>query len=190
LYVTNASNEEGNSVKKAILTMGVIAAVIVPAVAIGSPQTSAEKQCRAERTAMGTATFKLTYGTNANRSNAFGKCVSQHTKTNTHIEANAKSSAKNACTTEQAADPAAFDQKYGTGPQHKNAFGKCVSQTAKAKADAAEQANQQAEVNAARTCKAERASLGATAFADKYGTNHNKRNAFGKCVSQHAKAQS
>ena len=28
--------------------------------------------------------------------------------------------------------------------------------------------------------------MGRTAFADKYGTNRNKRNAFGKCVSRKA----
>ena len=45
---------------------------------------------------------------------------------------------------------------------------------------------QSAEKNAAKACKAERA-LGAQAFKDKYGTNANKANAFGKCVSKLAK---
>jgi hypothetical protein len=39
--------------------------------------------------------------------------------------------------------------------------------------------------NAARTCRAERENDGLDAFRDNYGTNHNKRNAFGKCVSSH-----
>jgi len=39
-------------------------------------------------------------------------------------------------------------------------------------------------VNAAKTCKAERKALGAEAFRTKYGTNQNKANAFGKCVSK------
>ena len=43
---------------------------------------------------------------------------------------------------------------------------------------------QSAEKNAAKACKAERA-LGVQAFKNKYG---NKANAFGKCVSQLAKA--
>ena len=47
---------------------------------------------------------------------------------------------------------------------------------------------QSAEKNAAKACKAERAS-GLLAFKDKYGTNANKANAFGKCVSKLAKAQ-
>jgi Ni/Co efflux regulator RcnB len=40
--------------------------------------------------------------------------------------------------------------------------------------------------HAAKECKAERADDPA-AFQKKYGTNHNGRNAFGKCVSQKAK---
>jgi hypothetical protein len=39
------------------------------------------------------------------------------------------------------------------------------------------------EMNPAQTCKAERGSLGSTAFSQKWGTNGNRRNAFGKCVS-------
>lgn len=37
--------------------------------------------------------------------------------------------------------------------------------------------------NRAHACKAERARIGESAFAQKYGTNRNQRNAFGKCVS-------
>ena len=43
------------------------------------------------------------------------------------------------------------------------------------------------KANPARTCKAERAAVGVDAFNERYGTNANKRNAFGKCVSKHAK---
>ena len=46
---------------------------------------------------------------------------------------------------------------------------------------------QSAEKNAAKACKAERA-LGVQAFKDNYGTNANKANAFGKCVSKLVKA--
>jgi hypothetical protein len=43
--------------------------------------------------------------------------------------------------------------------------------------------------NAAQECRAERGDSAATreAFRVKYGTNHNGRNAFGKCVSAVAK---
>lgn len=43
--------------------------------------------------------------------------------------------------------------------------------------------------NAAQECRAERTALGVDAFREKYGTNKNKRNAFGKCVSAKRKQQ-
>jgi hypothetical protein len=43
--------------------------------------------------------------------------------------------------------------------------------------------------NPARICKELRAEVGETAFINTWGTNANKRNAFGKCVSHHAKMQ-
>ena len=49
--------------------------------------------------------------------------------------------------------------------------------------------------NAAKACKAEQvdsgfaAAHGGKSFADHYGTNTNKKNAFGKCVSKLAKEQ-
>ena len=43
--------------------------------------------------------------------------------------------------------------------------------------------------NAAKYCKAVRTSKGVEAFGTRYGTNENKKNAFGKCVSQTAKTK-
>jgi hypothetical protein len=79
---------------------------------------------------------------------------------------------------------AAFATKYGTNKNKKNAFGKCVSQKAKATVEAGDAA----EVAAAKACSTERGTTAASraAFADKYGTNKNKRNAFGKCVSRNS----
>ena len=87
------------------------------------------------------------------------------------------------------ATKAAFKATYGTNANKANAFGKCVSGKVK-KAEAA-QAAEQAEENAAKKCKAERGTTDATiaVFKAKYGTNANKANAFGKCVSKLAKAQ-
>ena len=48
---------------------------------------------------------------------------------------------------------------------------------------------QSADNAAAKACKAERQSLGVEAFNKKYGTNHNLKNAFGKCVSGKSKAK-
>lgn len=160
------------------------AALAIPALSIAadpSPadQSLAQKQCRAERTALGDAIFKATYGTNKNKSNAFGKCVSKHASQNAQNQVNAAKT----CKAERDANPVAFKDKYGTGKNKANAFGRCVSQHAQAQS----QEQQEAVINAARTCKAERA-LNPAAFKAKYGTNTNKSNAFGKCVSQHAKA--
>jgi hypothetical protein len=99
---------------------------------------NAAKKCKAERTAMGVAAFKIAYGTNANKANAFGKCVSGKVKK---------------------------DEEAG-------------------------EAEQQAEENAAKKCKAERGTTSASiaAFKENHGTNKNKANAFGKCVSKLLKA--
>jgi ABC-type microcin C transport system permease subunit YejB len=87
---------------------------------------------------------------------------------------------------------AAFKEKYGTNANKANAFGKCVSgMVKKLEAQADEQAAE-AEKNAAKQCKAERGTTAQSiaAFKEKYGTNKNKANAFGKCVSKLAKAKS
>ena len=98
----------------------------------------------------------------------------------------AEQNAAKACKAERTKDPAAFASRYGTNANKRNAFGKCVS----GKVKSAQQADQQAEAqeNAAKKCKAERAKDPA-AFATNYGTNANKKNAFGKCVSKLAKEQ-
>jgi hypothetical protein len=48
---------------------------------------------------------------------------------------------------------------------------------------------QSAEQNAAKWCKAKRQELGAETFKNTYGTNKNKANAFGTCVSALAKTK-
>ena len=162
------------------LIVSLFALMAVPAVVSANHVQSAEKFCRDARAQMGVTTFKQTYGTNHNRSNAYGKCVSKQAR----VEDQNHSNAAKDCKAERALDPAAFDAKYGTNKNNKNAFGRCVSQKAKALS----QDQEDATVNAAKTCRAERAQ-NPEAFKNKYGTNHNKRNAFGKCVSQHARAQ-
>jgi hypothetical protein len=103
--------------------------------------------------------------------------------------ANDEANPAKACRAEQASLGAvAFAETWGTNTNKKNAFGKCVS--AKVKEHEAEVEHAEAKANAAKKCKAERASLGVAAFREKYGTNRNKKNAFGKCVSTTAKLAS
>lgn len=99
----------------------------------------------------------------------------------------ADKNAAKACKAERAANPDAFKTKYGTNPNKANAFGKCVSGKAKKEKEEEESAEtEEARENAAKKCKAERA-LNPDAFKTKYGTNPNKANAFGKCVSKLSK---
>jgi hypothetical protein len=51
---------------------------------------------------------------------------------------------------------------------------------------AADDPQEAARLNPARTCKAEREDIGEDAFAGRYGVNDNAANAFGKCVSEEA----
>ena len=112
-----------------------------------------------------------------------GKCVSKWTQ----AEHQNRHEAAAACKAEQAdANFAAahggktFAQFYGTGKNRANAMNKCIS--SKRAAESAE--DKQAVVNAARSCKAERKAMGTSAFAAKYGSNADKSNAFGRCVSK------
>ncbi len=98
--------------------------------------TNAAKECKAERTA-DPAKFATDYGTNGNKRNAFGKCVSKKAKAKEHAadEQDAEEAAefKNAakeCDSERTADAAAFAEQYGTNENNRNAFGKCVSSKA------------------------------------------------------------
>lgn len=174
-----------------------LALTVAPGVAFahGVPQSTAAKQCAQERSEIGKTLFASTYGTNKNGSNAFGKCVSQHARQNAADQRSAQGSAEKSCRSQQD-DPSfasdhsgkTFDQFYGTGKKDRNAFGKCVSSTAKTMSDHAQTDQTQAEVNAARTCRSER-SADPSAFKAKFATGKNKSNAFGKCVSTTAKAR-
>jgi len=157
---------------------GAVLALAVPATANAqdpAPVTKkdAKQACKAERAAGGKQAFKVKYG-----ANGYGKCV----KAWRAEGAEAKSNAAKECKAERAADAEAFAATYGTGKNGKNAYGKCVSSKAKAKFEEAVEAEVEATENAAQACKAERRA-DKDAFRQQYGTNKNKRNAFGKCVA-------
>ena len=119
---------------------------------------------------------------------SFAGCVRKTAVEEAQQEQTAHTNAAKECKAERQANPELFATTYGTNANKHNAFGKCVSQKAKAKENAADEqdAEEAAEFkNAAKECDAER-SVDAAAFADTYGTNENNRNAFGKCVSSKA----
>jgi hypothetical protein len=166
--------------------LALAAALVVPASAAAdlsrTDYKNASKFCKALEAdvadgGLGETLFKQTYGTNHNRSNAHGKCVSKSSHTLDDVHASAVSK----CRDERDADEAAFTAKYGTGKKGKNALGRCISKQSKQLADD----KHDDIVNAAKKCRTERA-LDRAAFAEKYGTNANNRNAFGKCVSHEA----
>jgi hypothetical protein len=173
--------------RKRITTVALLsAALAVPGTAAAEEPSQANfknaaKYCKALRAASGDANFKAMFG---GKSNAYGKCVSKAAKRDAKQEDQAKANASKQCKAEEAADPAAFKAKYGTG-NGKNAHGRCVSQ--KAKQNKAEADKQEKEdVNSAEACRAEQ-KQDAKAFSTKYGTNENDKNAFGKCVSSKSK---
>lgn len=174
----------------ALTVAGALALAAAPAAqAADAPATpTASQQCKTERAQMGKTVFAATYGTNKTKSNAFGKCVSKRTTATAAAEKAAKTNAAKDCKAEETADAAAFATKYGTGKNKKNAYGKCVSSKAKAKTTETVAKQVKADVNAAKSCRTEQ-KADAAAFKAKYGTGKTKNNAFGKCVSAKAKAQ-
>jgi hypothetical protein len=160
-----------------ITLIAALALLAFPATATAThPNTerNAAKACKAQRTALGETTFRLLYGGGRN---AYGKCVSQHAR----AQHDAQTNASQTCRQErETLGTAAFNAKYGKNRNDRNAFGKCVSQHAQQELAT----EQQETISAARSCRAERQSMGAAAFNSKYGKNRNDRNAFGKCVSQ------
>jgi hypothetical protein len=172
------------------LVAALAVAAILPVAALADEASPSDKangarSCQALKASLGTS-FASTYGTNADKSNAFGKCVSKWTQ----AEHQNRLAATAACTAEQADanfaashDGKTFAQFYGSGKKGANAMNQCVQSKRAAKSAA----DKQKVVNAARTCKAERKAMGAEPFKAKYGNN---ANAFGKCVSKLAAAKS
>jgi len=184
--------------RRALIAGAALALLAVPAGAPAKPsntdRSEAAKECRAERgsTSATREAFRAKYGTNRNAKNAFGKCVSRRgADEEREGDANRTNAAKECKAEREELGGEEFAAKHGTNKNGRNAYGKCVSAKAEEseqEADAEDAEQIKERKSAARECAAERSTSGAEAFAEKYGTNRNKRNAFGKCVSQTAKA--
>jgi hypothetical protein len=161
------------------LILVALLALAVPAAALAADEAPsatdlAKAACKSEKAQMGANTFKATYAAGS-VSGATKTCVAKRDGGT----ATALKNAAKACKAERAADPAAFTTKYGTNKNGKNAYGKCVSATARG----ATEQQTTARANAAKACKKLKAKQKAD-FESVYGT---KKNAFGKCVSKTAK---
>jgi hypothetical protein len=179
--------------KRLLIIAGAIAVLTAPAAAAAKPsgadRREAQKECRAER-----GTTDATREAFQAKYRNFGDCVSRNAREAKAERKQARANAARECREERGdtdESREAFRAKYGTNENGRNAFGKCVSQKAKAKraeqdAEDAEEAEERK--NAAEECDGERGETQESrkAFEEKYGTNANKRNAFGKCVSQKA----
>jgi hypothetical protein len=112
---------------------------------VETAQLNASQECRAERDADPEA-FAEQYGTNTpggekskgTNKNAFGKCVSGKVKEEVEDDVEDTVNAARECREARDADPEAFAEEWGTNTPNenskgakRNAFGKCVSATAK-----------------------------------------------------------
>ena len=136
----------------------------------GDSHKNASKLCKSLKAQMGAEPFRNAYGSNHNRRNAHGKCVSKHR----HVAKRLIAAAVEQCRAEQPA---------GNKPD-KQAFRECV----KAKIAAMLAAWRAAFENAVAKCKAE-FEADPAAFREKYGSHKHGRHAFRKCVWQTAQAE-
>ncbi len=134
-------------------------------------------------------TFAQLYGKGKNGSNAFARCVATVAKANRQAEQQERLNPARTCRALRTQlTLSLFAQTYGKNANGRNAFGKCVSTTAKTQAHN--------EVSASSTCKAEQtdpnfaSTHGGQTFGQTYGTSTDQSNAFGMCVSSTANAAS
>jgi hypothetical protein len=96
-------------------------------------QANASQACRTEQAdptfpvTHGGKTFADFYGRGANKTDAFGNCVSTKAKAAANARQAATLNASRTCKGERAADPAAFKSKYGKNRDKSDAFGRCVA---------------------------------------------------------------
>lgn len=166
--------------KRLLIPVGLIMAFAMPTAAQADPQPNntdfqnAKKECTALRgdTAPERGAFRAQFG-----DNAYGKCVSRAAQDEHGERHRARSLAVEQCS---------------AVPKKDGAYGRCVATNAsknKARFDRRDAEARERRHNAAAKCDGERTALGAEAFRAKYpAESGGGRNAFGRCVSQNARA--
>ena len=157
-------------------------------------QASAQDTCTAQQSDPTFAathngkTFVQYYGTGSG-ANAFGRCVSIVASANAKGEQGGRLNPAQTCRSIRSQlGKALFNKTYGKNANDQNAFGKCVSATAKSQV--------QNEVSASSSCRSQQSDTtfavnhGGKTFEQYYGTNADGSNAFGQCVSSTAQASS
>ena len=137
----------------------------------------------------GGKTFDQYYGKGKKDQNAFANCVSIVAKASRQAEQQGRMNPARTCRALRARlTVSLFDMSYGKNKNDRNAFGKCVSATARLQAGN--------ELSASATCGTQQSdpnfavNHGGQTFDQHYGTNADRSNAFGKCVSGTAKTAS
>ena len=108
-----------------LVVCALVGMLVVPAAVAADPIAAdfknAAKYCKALRESKGVEAFQTQYGKNANKKNAYGKCVSQTAKAKAEKREDAKeqSVATAACKKERSDNAAKFGQDY-------KSFGQCV----------------------------------------------------------------
>ena len=182
--------------KKITLVAGLALILVLPAISVATPSPDrADKRAAKSECNMFRGHSGITREAFLTKYESFKACVQARAQNEAQEEQNAHKNASQECREERGTTPESrtvFNEKYGTNANDKNAFGKCVSTKAKAKEQAADAEDQQQATefkNAAKACDDERGDTeeSRALFAEKYGTNANNKNAFGKCVSQKAR---
>ena len=167
--------------KRLLIPVGLIVALAVPATATAEPQPNntdfrnAKAQCTALRgdTPEEQEAFRGQFG-----ANAYGKCVSAAARDEHSERHRARSLAVQQCKTVTRAG---------------GLFGQCVARKAsenKARFDRRDAQARERRHNAAAQCDDEREQIGLAAFRAKYPPRSAQgHSAFGRCVSQKARAQ-
>jgi hypothetical protein len=179
---------------KITVVTGLALALLVPTVAGAKPTPNAgDKRAAKSECSMFRGHSHATREAFQAKFTTFRACVKQKAAEEAQEAQNAHTNAAKECKAARTENPSQFMADWGTPGQNganrngKNAFGKCVSSTAKAKekkADAKDEQDATEFKNAAKECANER-SEDAEGFKTTYGTEgSNWKNAFGKCVSQ------
>lgn len=167
--------------RRAWIAAMAVALLAVPPAAVAhggdhpdSGKKNRSQACKALRAEMGAELFRETYGTNRNKRNAHGKCVSQHRRPFRKLVVQAVRECRAQL---EAKQPRHF--KGDDRREERRAFRQCVKDRLQALL-----AERRAALEAAaKSCDAERTADPA-AFRDKYGRGEHKRHAFFRCVVQ------
>jgi hypothetical protein len=179
--------------KRVLIAVGVLAALLVPLTAAAkvtrADKHNAKAECKALSKAAGKANFAALM--HSSKRKAYGLCVKRKSREEARERQAAHNLAVQQCR-EETFTPGSEEMRSDSPPR--NEFGQCVARKRhEAKEDMDGQ--DQERINAARACRAEQSEEsfaddhGDKSFAEFYGTNHNDSNAFGKCVSSKAKSQ-